>query len=108
MEALARRTNPASPPVLAVAGLEIDAPRHQALRGRRFLRLSNKEFAVLVVLARRAGIVVSAQDLLEKAWDEHADLFTNTVRMTVMTLRRKLGDQPIIHMVPGIGYRMEQ
>jgi DNA-binding response OmpR family regulator len=67
--------------------------------------LSPKEFAVLEVLMRNAGTVVSPEDLLEKAWDEHADPFTNAVRMAVMTLRRKLGDPPVIHTVPGAGYR---
>jgi DNA-binding response OmpR family regulator len=70
------------------------------------LSLSPKEFAVLHVLLRGAGRVVSAEDLLEQAWDEHTDPFTNTVRMTVMTLRRKLGEPPVITTVPRTGYRL--
>ena len=77
----------------------------QAARDGRFLLLSPKEFAVLEVLMRAEGTVVSAEDLLEKAWDEHADPFTNAVRVAVMTLRRKLGDPPVIETVPGAGYR---
>jgi DNA-binding response OmpR family regulator len=67
--------------------------------------LSPKEFAVLEVLMRAGGTVVSPEDLLEKAWDEHTDPFTNAVRMAVMTLRRKLGEPPVIHTVPKAGYR---
>jgi DNA-binding response OmpR family regulator len=84
----------------------LDRPRHQASRDGRHLPLSRKEFAVLEVLMRAEGAVVSAEDLLEKAWDEHADPFTNAVRVAVMTLRRKLGDPPVIETVPGAGYRM--
>jgi DNA-binding response OmpR family regulator len=61
---------------------------------------------VLEVLMRAEGTVVSAEELLEKAWDEHADPFTNAVRVAVMTLRRKLGDPPVIGTVPGAGYRL--
>ena len=61
---------------------------------------------MLHVLLRAGGQVVSAEDLLEQAWDEHADPFTNAVRVTVMTLRRKLGDPPVIHTVPRVGYRL--
>ncbi len=86
-------------------GVVLDLPRHQASRDGRFLMLSPKEFAVLEVLMRAEGTIVSAEDLLEKAWDEHADPFTNAVRVAVMTLRRKLGDPPVIETVPGAGYR---
>jgi DNA-binding response OmpR family regulator len=68
--------------------------------------LSPKEFAVLDVLMRAAGVVVSAEELLEKAWDENADPFTNAVRVTMMTLRRKLGPPGLIETVPGVGYRL--
>ena len=68
--------------------------------------LSRKEFAVLAELLRAEGAVVSAEDLLEKAWDEHIDPFTNVVRVTVMKLRRKLGDPPVVETVPGVGYRI--
>ena len=106
VQALARRSGPALPPVLEQDGIELDSTRHTATRDGRVLSLSSKEFAVLHVLMRAGGAVVSPEDLLEQAWDEHADPFTNTVRMTVMTLRRKLGDPPAIHTVRGAGYRL--
>jgi DNA-binding response OmpR family regulator len=105
VQALGRRSRPALPPVLHRAGVVLDVPRHQASREGRYLSLSPKEFAVLEVLMRAEGTVVSAEDLLEKAWDEHADPFTNAVRVAVMTLRRKLGDPPVIETLPGAGYR---
>ena len=105
VHALARRAVPTLPPVLDHAGVTLDGPRRHASRDGHPLSLSPKEFAVLEVLMRNAGTVVSPEDLLEKAWDEHADPFTNAVRMAVMTLRRKLGDPPLIHTVPGAGYR---
>jgi DNA-binding response OmpR family regulator len=70
------------------------------------LSLAPKEFAVLHVLLRAGGQVVSAEDLLEQAWDEHADPFTNAVRVTIMTLRKKLGEPSIIQTVPRVGYRL--
>jgi DNA-binding response OmpR family regulator len=105
VHALSRRAVPVLPPVLDNAGVVLDGPRRHASRDGQPLALSPKEFAVLEVLMRNAGTVVSPEDLLEKAWDEHADPFTNAVRMAVMTLRRKLGDPPVIHTVPGAGYR---
>jgi DNA-binding response OmpR family regulator len=105
VHALSRRAVPVLPPVLDNAGVVLDGPRRHASRDGQPLSLSPKEFAVLEVLMRNAGTVVSPEDLLEKAWDEHADPFTNAVRMAVMTLRRKLGDPPVIHTVPGAGYR---
>ena len=106
VEALGRRARPALPPLLERAGIVLDRPRHQASRDGRYLALSPKEFAVLEVLLRAEGVVVSPEDLLEKAWDEHTDPFTNAVRVAVMTLRRKLGDPPVIETVPGAGYRL--
>jgi DNA-binding response OmpR family regulator len=105
VHALGRRARPVLPPVLDVCGVLLDGPRRHASRDGRPLMLSPKEFAVLEVLMRDAGTVVSPEQLLEKAWDEHADPFTNAVRMAVMTLRRKLGDPPLIHTVPKAGYR---
>jgi DNA-binding response OmpR family regulator len=105
IQALARRPPVGSPPVLDVSGVLLDIPRHRAFRDGRLLDLTPKEFAVLSVLMRAAGNVVSSEDLLEKAWDEHADPFTNAVRVAVMTLRHKLGDPPVIHTVPRVGYR---
>ncbi|ONI90484.1 DNA-binding response regulator [Saccharothrix sp. ALI-22-I] len=105
VQALARRARPALPPVLRRAGVVLDLPRHQVARDGRFVQLSRKEFAVLEVLMKAEGTVVTAEDLLEKAWDEHADPFTNAVRVAVMTLRRKLGEPGLIETVPGAGYR---
>ncbi|SDT37360.1 response regulator transcription factor [Actinoplanes derwentensis] len=104
--ALSRRSTPALPPILEQDGVVLDSTRHTASRDGRVLALSSKEFAVLHVLLRVGGRVVSSEDLLEQAWDEHADPFTNTVRMTVMTLRRKLGDPPLLHTVRRAGYRL--
>jgi DNA-binding response OmpR family regulator len=106
IQALGRRSVRALPPVRRWQGVVLDLPRHQASREGRFLQLSPKEFAVLDVLMRAAGVVVSAEELLEKAWDEHADPFTNAVRVTMMTLRRKLGPPGLIETVPGVGYRL--
>jgi DNA-binding response OmpR family regulator len=106
VQALARRARPALPPVLQRSGVVLDLPRHQASRDGRHLALSPKEFAVLEVLLRAEGAVVSAEELLEKAWDEHADPFTNAVRVAVMTLRRKLGEPAVIDTLPGAGYRL--
>jgi DNA-binding response OmpR family regulator len=105
IQALARRPPAAYAPVLEVAGVELDVPRHRAFRDGRLLDLTPKEFAVLSVLMHAAGQIVTAEQLLEQAWDEHADPFTNAVRVAVMTLRRKLGDPAIVHTVPRVGYR---
>ena len=106
LQALGRRSAPALPPVLENDGIVLDVTRHTAARDGLTLSLSPKEYAVLHVLMRAEGRVVSAEDLLEQAWDENADPFTNTIRTTVMTLRRKLGDPPVIHTVPRVGYRL--
>ena len=105
IQALARRPPAAFAPVLDAHGVVLDIPRHRAFRDGRLLDLTPKEFAVLSVLMHAADQVVSAEQLLEQAWDEHADPFTNAVRVAVMTLRRKLGDPPIVHTVPRVGYR---
>ncbi|WP_018681935.1 response regulator transcription factor [Actinokineospora enzanensis] len=104
--ALGRRARPAAPPVLRRAGIRLDPHRREVFRDGRYVPLSRKEFAVLVELLRADGAAVSAELLLEKAWDEHADPFTNAVRMTVLKLRRKLGDPPIVLTEPGVGYRI--
>jgi len=70
------------------------------------VELTPKEFGVLEALMLADGATVSAEQLLQRVWDEHADPFTNAVRMTVMTLRRKLGDPPVVHTVVGAGYRV--
>jgi DNA-binding response OmpR family regulator len=106
VHALLRRARPADPPVLERAGVRLDPARREAYRDGRYVPLSRKEFAVLTELMRAGGGVVSAEDLLERAWDEHIDPFTNVVRVTVMKLRRKLGDPQIVETVPGVGYRI--
>jgi two-component system response regulator VanR len=106
IHALARRAGRARPPVLRSGDIELDPGRHSATRADLDLDLTPKEFGVLETLMAAEGAVVSAESLLERVWDEHADPFTNTVRMTVMTLRRKLGDPPVIETVMGAGYRI--
>jgi DNA-binding response OmpR family regulator len=103
VHALGRRARPAAPPVLRRAGLVLDPVRRQVFRDGRYVPLSRKEFAVLAELLRTDG-VVSAEFLLEKAWDEHVDPFTGVVRLTVLKLRRKLGDPPVVETVAGVGY----
>lgn len=107
VQALARRSNPARPPVLHRAGISLDPARRVADRDGRWLALTAKEFGVLHELLAADGAVVSAETLLDKVWDEHADPFTNAVRITVGTLRRKLGPPPVIDTVIGAGYRIE-
>ncbi|MGV9453003.1 response regulator transcription factor [Streptomyces sp. NPDC003635] len=104
--ALGRRSRPAAPPVLRRAGLTLDPARGEVLRGSRYVPLSKKEFAVLAELLRADGAAVSAEQLLEKAWDENADPFTGAVRLAVLKLRRKLGDPPVVETVTGVGYRI--
>lgn len=106
VRALGRRARPADPPVLDRAGVRLDPARHEASRYGRPLSLRHKEFLVLEELLRAAGAVVSAEQLLEKAWDENIDPFTHVVRVTIMTLRRKLGDPQPIETIPGVGYRI--
>ena len=106
VHALARRSRPGAPPVLERAGIRLDPQRHAVTRDGRPVALSAKEFAVLAELLRAEGGVVSAEQLLEKAWDEHTDPFTGVVRFTIMMVRRKLGDPPIIETIVGSGYRI--
>jgi DNA-binding response OmpR family regulator len=106
LRALARRNGNARPAVLVRGDVELDPARRTATRGGEDLRLSPKELGVLEALMEADGAAVSAEELLERVWDENADPFTNTVRMTVMTLRRKLGDPPFVDTVPGAGYRV--
>jgi DNA-binding response OmpR family regulator len=106
VRALGRRARPAEPPVLERAGIRLDPARREASRDGRPLSLRNKEFLVLEELLRGAGTVVSAEQLLEKAWDENVDPFTHVVRVTVMTLRRKLGEPSPVETLPGAGYRI--
>jgi DNA-binding response OmpR family regulator len=106
IRALGRRAVAAVPPVLEAGDLVLDPSRHVAQRSGRDLNLTKKEFGVLEVLLSAEGRVVSAEELLEKAWDENADPFTNVVRVTIMTLRRKLGDPPLIETIAGVGYKL--
>jgi DNA-binding response OmpR family regulator len=106
LRALARRSAQARPPVLRRAGIELDPAARSATRDGADLQLTNKEFGVLEVLLAAEGQVVSSEELLEKVWDENTDPFSNVVRVTMMTLRRKLGEPPPIETVTGAGYRL--
>ncbi len=106
VRALGRRATPAAPPVLRVADVELDPAKRGVLRDSRALDLTRKEFGVLEELIKARGGVVSSEELLERVWDANADPFTTTVRVTVMTLRKKLGDPPLIETVVGAGYRI--
>ncbi|GLX99196.1 transcriptional regulatory protein CutR [Herbidospora sp. NBRC 101105] len=104
--ALARRAGQPLPPVLQWQDITLDMARRQAHRAGRYLPLSRKEYAVLEVLMQARGTVVSTEELLERAWDEHTDPFTTVVKVTMSKLRAKLGDPPVISTVPGSGYRL--
>jgi len=106
VRALARRAGAARPPVLEAADVVLDPARRAATRGGRALELTPKEFAVLETLLAAQGDVVTPEELVERAWDEQLDPLSNTVRMTVMTLRRKLGEPPLVETVRGSGYRV--
>jgi DNA-binding response OmpR family regulator len=106
VRALGRRARPPQPPVLSRSGLRLDPGRREVHRNERPISLSRKEFSVLEELLRADGAVVSAEYLLEKAWDENVDPFTNVLRVTVMTLRRKLGPPEVVQTVTGVGYRI--
>jgi DNA-binding response OmpR family regulator len=106
VRALARRAGPYRPPLLQRDDLLLDSTRRYATRGGVPMPLTRKELAVLEALLEADGAVVSAEQLLDRVWDDGIDPFTNTVRVTVMKLRRKLGDPPLIVTVPGEGYRL--
>ena len=106
LRALDRRRAHHRPPVREMAGLRLDPFRREVYRDGRYLALTRKQFAVLEVLVAAEGGVVSAEELLARAWDEHADPFTNAVRITVSALRKRLGEPQIIVTVAGVGYRM--
>jgi DNA-binding response OmpR family regulator len=106
VQALGRRARPAAPPVLERGGIRLDQHRGLVTRDGEPVVMSRKELAVLTELLRAEGGIVSAEQLLEKAWDEHTDPFTGVVRFTIMMVRRKLGDPPVIETVPGAGYRI--
>ncbi|HEV7897431.1 MAG TPA: response regulator transcription factor [Planosporangium sp.] len=106
VRALGRRATPATPPVLSVADLVLDQARHVVTRTGRPLDLTRKEFGVLEELLKADGGVVSSEELLERVWDANADPFTTTVRVTMLTLRKKLGEPALIETVVGAGYRI--
>jgi DNA-binding response OmpR family regulator len=107
IRALGRRAVPSRPTDSAPLGIWSSTPARRSLtRGGDPVELARKELAVLEALMSADGATVSAEELLERVWDEHTDPFTNVVRMTIMTLRRKLGDPPIVETVIGVGYRM--
>ncbi|MEW9530252.1 response regulator transcription factor [Microbispora sp. NPDC049125] len=106
VRALGRRSAPPLPPVLERGGVRLDPGKRMVSRDGKEIALTKKEFAVLEELLRAEGAVVSQEDLLDKAWDENIDPFTNVVRVTMMTLRKKLGEPSIIETVPGVGYRL--
>jgi DNA-binding response OmpR family regulator len=106
IRALLRRAQPALPPVLTRGDVAVDPARRAASRSGRGLELGPKEFGVLELLLAARGRVVSAEELLERVWDEMADPFTTTVKVTVSRLRRKLGDPPVIETIARSGYRI--
>jgi DNA-binding response OmpR family regulator len=106
IRALARRAQPALPPVLSSGDVRLDPAQRIAHRAGRRLDLSAKELAVLELLLAAGGAVISPEQLLERAWDEAADPFSGVVKVTISRLRRKLGEPPIIETVPGAGYRI--
>ena len=107
IRALFRRAQPAVPPVLERGDLRLDSARRAASRDGRPLELGPKEFGALELLLAAQGRVVSAEELLERVWDEMADPFTSSVKVTISRLRRKLGDPPVIETVTQAGYRIQ-
>ncbi|MCW1250423.1 response regulator transcription factor [Acaricomes phytoseiuli] len=107
LRALGRRPAVGTSPVLEIAGVRLDRFRREVSREGRQITLARKQFAVLEVLMNAGGGVVSAEDLLERAWDVNADPFTNAVRITISGLRKRLGEPWVIQTVPGVGYRMD-
>jgi DNA-binding response OmpR family regulator len=106
VRALARRSHPAVPPVLTAKGVTLDPARRRATRNGDVLDLGPRELAVLELLLAAGGRVVSAEELLERGWDEMADPFSTAVKVTVSRLRRKLGGPPVIETVAQAGYRI--
>jgi two-component system response regulator VanR len=107
LRALDRRRAHHRPPVREIAGLRLDPFRREVQRDGRYVPLTRKQFAVLEELVAAEGGVLSAEELLKRAWDENADPFTNAVRITVSALRKRLGEPWIIATVPGVGYRID-
>ncbi|AHH99006.1 response regulator transcription factor [Kutzneria viridogrisea] len=107
LHALGRRSHPAVPPVLRRHGITLHSSHREVFREGKPIALSNKEFGVLSRLMAADGRIVSAEELLRVVWDEHADPFTNAVRVTMCRLRAKLGEPGVIDTLPGVGYRMD-
>jgi two-component system response regulator VanR len=107
LRALDRRRAHNRPPVREIAGLRLDPFRREVYRDGRYVALTRKQFAALEVLVAADGGVISAEELLARAWDENADPFTNAVRITVSALRKRLGEPWLIATVPGVGYRID-
>ncbi len=107
LRALDRRRARHRPPVREIGGLRLDPFRREVYRDGRYVALTRKQFAVLEVLVAAEGGVVSAESLLEQAWDANADPFTNAVRITVSALRKRLGEPWLILTEPGVGYRID-
>src|ERR1700745_3384213 len=107
LRALDRRRAHNRPPVREIAGLRLDPFRREVYRDGRYVPLTRKQFAVLEVLVAAEGGVISAEELLERAWGEHGDPFTNAVRITVSGLRKRLGEPGIIATWAGVGYRID-
>jgi DNA-binding response OmpR family regulator len=108
IRALGRRATPPAPPILRAGDLQLDPARRTVTRAGRAIELTRKEFGLLEVLLSARGAVVSSEELLERVWDEFADPFTTTVRVTMMTLRKKLGEPALIETVVGSGYRVPE
>ncbi|MBO3736049.1 response regulator transcription factor [Actinoplanes flavus] len=108
VQALGRRATPVAPPVLIAGDLVLDQSRRVVTRGGTPLELTNKEFCVLEELLKAKGGVVSSEELLDRVWDANTDPFTTTVRVTINTLRKKLGDPPLVETVVGAGYRIAE
>lgn len=106
LRALNRRNPKFRPPILEYAGIKLDPFRLEVYRDGNLVKLALKEFTVLQLLMEAEGGFVSTEFLLEKAWDENADPFTNAVRVTISTLRKRLGEPEIIFTQPGVGYRV--
>lgn len=107
VRALDRRRSRPRPPMYDLPGLRLDPFRREVYRNDCYIPLTRKQFAVLEVLVAAGGGVVSAEELLERAWDENTDPFTNAVRITISSLRKRLGEPWIITTVPGVGYRID-
>jgi DNA-binding response OmpR family regulator len=106
VRALGRRSSPLAPPTLSVGDLVLDPAKRSVTRAGAAIDLGRKEFGVLEELLKARGAVVSSEELLERVWDANADPFTTVIRVTVLTLRKKLGDPPLIETVVGVGYRI--